>query len=116
MGDLAGCRWEGCARAALTGAGASGSWWVAAGVQAGPTTGGDVACVAEGLWAGLRCSAWSGDEGAWPAALGCPWPRYGVPLSTCAWPPAPATAGGLHRCVSGLGNPAAGQVNRLQLG
>ena len=36
-----------------------------------------------------------------------------VPLSTCAWPPAPAIAGGLHRCVSGLGSPAGRQVNRL---
>ena len=104
-------RGEGCARAALTGAGASGPGWVAAGVQAGPTTDGDDASVAQGLWAGLRCSA---DEGAWPAApRACPRPRYGVPLSTCVWPPAPATAGGLHRCVSGLGSPAAGQVNRL---
>ena len=36
-----------------------------------------------------------------------------VRLSTCAWPPAPATAGGLHKCVSGLGSPAVRQVNRL---
>jgi len=43
---------------------------VAAGVQAGPATGGDVVSVAEGLWAGRRCSAWSGDGGAWPAAPG----------------------------------------------
>lgn len=115
MGE--GCRWEGCARAALTVAGVSGSWWVAAGVQAGPTTDGDDASGAEGRWADRRCSAWSGDEGAWPAApWACPRPRYGVPLSTCAWPPAPATAGGLHRCVSGLGSPAAGQVNRLKSG
>ena len=58
----------------------------------------------EGLWAGRRCSAWSGDAGAWPAAPGLSTAPGWVPLSTCAWPQAPAIAGGLHRWSGGCGH------------
>ena len=69
--------------------------------------------VFEGLWAGRVAGPVGRRRSLAGGAVGCPRPRYGVPLSTCVWPPALAVAGGLHRCVSGLGSPAAGQVNRL---
>lgn len=60
--------------------------------------------VFEGLWAGRVAGPVGRRRSLAGGAVGCPWPRYGVPLSTCAWAPAPAVAGGLHRwsggCVS----------------
>ena len=60
--------------------------------------------VFEGLWAGRRCSAWSGRRRSLAGCAGLSTAPRGVPLSTCAWPPAPATAGGLHRRSGGYGN------------
>ena len=58
----------------------------------------------EGLWAGRVAGPVGRRRSLAGGAVGCPRPRYGVPLSTCAWPPAPATAGGLHRWAGGCGN------------
>ena len=71
--------------------------------------------VAEGLWSG-RVAGLVGRRRSLAGCAGLSMAPGGVPLSTCAWPPAPATAGGLHRCVSGLGSLAVRQVNRLYLG
>ena len=56
-------------------------------MQAGPTTDGDDAGAAEGLWAGpVRARPWLGDEGARAGALG---------LST-----APVRGPAVHLCVA----------------
>ena len=59
----------------------------------------------EGVWAG-RVAGLVGRRRSLAGCAGLSMAPGGVPLSTCAWPPAPAVAGGLHRwsggCVSGL--------------
>ena len=78
---------------------------MAAGVQAGPATGGDVASVAEGRWAdSVRARPGRATKEPGRRARACPRPRYGVPLSTCVWAPAPAIAGALHRWAGGYGH------------
>ena len=57
--------------------------------------------VAKGLWSGRIAGLVGRRRSLAGGAVGCPRPRYGVPLSTCAWPPAPAIAGGLHRWTGG---------------
>ena len=68
--------------------------------------------VFEGLWAG-RVAGLVGRRRSLAGCAGLSMAPGWVPLSTCVWPPAPAIAGGLHRCVSGLGSSAVRQVNRL---
>lgn len=60
----------------------------------------------EGLWAG-RVAGPVGRRRSLAGCAGLSMAPGRVPLSTCAWAPAPATAGGLHRwsggCVSSDG-------------
>ena len=61
----------------------------------------------EGLWAGRVAGPVGRRRSLAGGAVGLSTAPGGVPLSTCAWRPAPATAGGLHRgsggCVSSDG-------------
>ena len=56
--------------------------------------------VAEGLWSG-RVAGLVGRRRSLAGCAGLSMAPGGVPLSTCVWPPAPATAGGLHRWTGG---------------
>lgn len=59
----------------------------------------------EGLWAG-RVAGPVGRRRSLAGCAGLSMAPAWVPLSTCAWAPAPATAGGLHRWTGGYaGNP-----------
>lgn len=57
----------------------------------------------EGLWAG-RVAGPVGRRRSLAGCAGLSMAPGGFPLSTCVWPPAPATAGGLHRWSGGYGN------------
>jgi len=54
----------------------------------------------EGLWAG-RVAGPVGRRRSLAGCAGLSMAPGWVPLSTCAWPPAPAIAGGLHRWSGG---------------
>ena len=54
----------------------------------------------EGLWSG-RVAGLVGRRRSLAGCAGLSMAPGGVPLSTCAWPPAPATAGSLHRWSGG---------------
>ena len=56
--------------------------------------------VFEGLWAG-RVAGPVGRRRSLAGCAGLSMAPGWVPLSTCAWPPAPAPAGGLHRWTGG---------------
>lgn len=56
--------------------------------------------VAEGLWSG-RVAGLVGRRRSLAGCTGLSTAPGGVPLSTCAWAPAPAIAGGLHRWTGG---------------
>ena len=61
--------------------------------------------VFEGLWAG-RVAGPVGRRRSLAGCAGLSMAPGWVPLSTCAWAPAPAIAGGLHRWSGGYaGNP-----------
>ena len=57
----------------------------------------------EGLWAG-RVAGPVGRRRSLAGCAGLSMAPGWVPLSTCAWAPAPATAGGLHRWTGGYGH------------
>ena len=59
--------------------------------------------MAEGLWAG-RVASPVGRRRSLAGCAGLSMAPGWVPLSTCAWAPAPAVAGGLHRWTGGYGH------------
>lgn len=62
----------------------------------------------EGLWAG-RVAGPVGRRRSLAGCAGLSMAPGWVPLSTCAWPPAPATAGGLHRWTGGYVSDVSGR-------
>lgn len=64
--------------------------------------------VFEGLWAG-RVAGPVGRRRSLAGCAGLSMAPGGFPLSTCAWRPAPATAGGLHRWTEGYVSDVSGR-------
>jgi len=64
--------------------------------------------VFEGLWAG-RVAGPVGRRRSLAGCAGLSMAPGGFPLSTCAWRPAPATAGGLHRWTGGYVSDVSGR-------
>lgn len=62
----------------------------------------------EGLWAG-RVAGPGGRRRSLAGCAGLSMAPGGFPLSTCAWAPAPATAGGLHRWSGGYVSDVSGR-------
>lgn len=62
----------------------------------------------EGLWAG-RVAGPVGRRRSLAGCAGLSMAPGGFPLSTCAWRPAPATAGGLHRWSGGYVSDVSGR-------
>ena len=71
--------------------------------------------VFEGLWAG-RVAGPVGRRRSLAGCAGLSTAPCGVPLSTCAWPPAPATAGGLHRWTGGYAGSPVRKSSELSSG
>ena len=63
----------------------------------------------EGLWAGRVAGPVGRRRSLAGCALGLSMAPGWVPLSTCAWPPAPAIAGGLHRWTGGYVSDVSGK-------
>jgi len=62
----------------------------------------------EGLWAG-RVAGPAGRRRSLAGRAGLSMAPGGFPLSTCAWRPAPAIAGGLHRWAGGCVSDVSGR-------
>ena len=71
--------------------------------------------VFEGLWAG-RVAGPVGRRRSLAGCAGLSMAPGWVPLSTCAWPPAPATAGGLHRWSGGYAGSPVRKSSELSSG